>query len=142
MDNCAVCERVALATDGRNPYLIAEMEHTFFVVGDHQYHEGYCLVLLKEHVREPFELSPEVQREHFAEVMRAAQAVQATFRPWKLNFSCYGNGDPHVHWHIFPRYEDDPNRGNPWKDASRFHERLIAVDQARDVAARVRENFT
>lgn len=28
--------------------------------------KGYALVLLKEHVREPFGLTPDVQREHFA----------------------------------------------------------------------------
>jgi len=117
------------------------MEHTYFVVGDHQFHEGYALVLLKEHIREPFELSPEVQREHFAEVMRAAKALQDTFRPWKLNYSCYGNAEPHVHWHIFPRYEGDPNRGNPWRDAARFSERSITPEQAREIAARVRGNF-
>jgi len=55
----------------------------------HQFHQGYALVLLKEHVREPFELSTHVQREHFREVMRAAEALNDTFRSWKLNFSCY-----------------------------------------------------
>jgi len=61
---------VALAKEGRNPHLIAEMDHSYFVVGDHQFHQGYD-----------------------------------TFQPWELNFSCYGNAEPHVHWHIVPRYE-------------------------------------
>ena len=51
MDECLICERVALARAGENPWLIEEMEHTFFVVGDHQFHRGYALVLLKEHIR-------------------------------------------------------------------------------------------
>jgi hypothetical protein len=84
---CLICERVALAKEGRNPHLIAEMDHTYFVVGDHQFHQGYALVLLKEHVREPFDLPPHVQREHFREVMRAAEAINNTFEPWKMNFS-------------------------------------------------------
>jgi diadenosine tetraphosphate (Ap4A) HIT family hydrolase len=141
MTDCLICDRVTVAQSGENPWLICEMEHTVFVVGDHQFHPGYALVLLKEHVREPFELSPHVQREHFAEVMRAAHAIQQTFQPWKLNFSCYGNSEPHVHWHIFPRYEDDPNRGNPWKEASRFSEKAIHADQAREIADRIRQRF-
>ena len=64
VNDCLICERVALAREAQNPYLIAEMEHTYFVVGDHQCFKGYALVLLKEHVREPFELPPDVQREH------------------------------------------------------------------------------
>ena len=77
MHGCLICECVALAEEGRNPHLIAAMEHSYFVVGDHQFHQGYALVLLKEHVREPFELSPGVQREHFREVM-LAQLCSAT----------------------------------------------------------------
>ena len=142
MSNCLICERVALARQGRNPYVIAEMEHSYFIVGDHQFHQGYALVLLKEHVREPFELSADVQREHFAEVMRAAKALQVTFRPWKLNYSCYGNVEPHVHWHIVPRYEDDPHPGkDPWQDIARFSERSITAEQALEIATRVRANF-
>jgi diadenosine tetraphosphate (Ap4A) HIT family hydrolase len=140
--SCLICERVALAKEGRNPHLIAEMDYTFFVVGDHQFHEGYAVVLLKEHVREPFDLAPHVQREHFAEVMRAAQALQRTFQPWKLNFSCYGNAEPHVHWHVVPRYEGDPHlRRDPWREVERFSEKTITADEAREIAARIRQNF-
>jgi len=142
MSDCLICERVGLARQGRNPYVIAEMKHSYFVVGDHQFHEGYALVLLKEHVREPFELSPDVQREHFTEVMRAATAIQATFHPWKLNYSCYGNAEPHVHWHIVPRYEHDPHPGkDPWQDIARFSERSITAEQALEIATRVRANL-
>ena len=138
-----ICERVALANEGRNPHLVAEMEHSYFVVGDHQFHDGYALVLLKNHVREPFELSPDVQREHFREVMRAAQAIHDSFRPWKMNLSCYGNVEPHVHWHIVPRYEDDPHRGkDPWQEVARFGERAISAETARELASRIRRNFS
>jgi diadenosine tetraphosphate (Ap4A) HIT family hydrolase len=140
--DCLICDRVTTARAGRNPHLIAEMEHSFFVVGDHQFHRGYALVLLKEHVREPFELPADVQRDHFREVMRAAEALAATFQPAKMNFSCYGNAEPHVHWHLVPRYEDDPRpRQDPWKDVARFGERVIGEDEARTIAARIRERF-
>lgn len=105
MSSCLICERVLMSHERRNPFLIAEMEHTVFVVGDHQFHEGYSLVLLKNHLRELHDLPPDVQLEHFSEVMRATSAVRATYSPWKLNHACYGNSEPHVHWHIIPRYE-------------------------------------
>ncbi len=142
LPGCLVCERVVLARQGGNPYLIAEMEHSFFVVADHQWHRGYALVLLKDHVREPYALAPEVQREHFREVMRAAEAIDKTFAPVKMNFSCYGNAEPHVHWHVVPRYADDPHPGkDPWEDIERFREKLITADQAQAIAAQIRSNF-
>jgi diadenosine tetraphosphate (Ap4A) HIT family hydrolase len=118
------------------------MEHSLFVVGDHQWHRGYALVLLKAHVREPFDLPADLQCAHFQEVMRAAKALNNTFHPRKMNLSCYGNAEPHVHWHLFPRYENDPHPGkDPWKDIARFAEKTITARQAIEIAARIRPNF-
>jgi diadenosine tetraphosphate (Ap4A) HIT family hydrolase len=138
-----ICDHVALARAGENPYLVAEMPHSIFVVGDHQWHRGYAVVALKEHVREPYYLSPDVQSEHFREVMRAAEALERTFQPVKMNFSCYGNAEPHVHWHLVPRYAYDPHpRKDPWEDIARFGEKKIDADEARQIAAKVRANFS
>ena len=67
-----------MAHEGRNPHLVAEMDHTIFVVGDSQFHAGYTLVLLKDHVRELHELTPAVQLAQFSELMRATRAVRTT----------------------------------------------------------------
>lgn len=118
------------------------MKHSIFVVGDHQWHRGYAVVVLKEHLREPYQLNPDVQREHFREVMRAAQALDKTFQPVKMNFSCYGNAEPHVHWHLVPRYADDPHAGkDPWEEVARFSEKTITSTEAREIASRIRDNF-
>ena len=142
MGACLICDRVALAEAGENAHLIADLGHSVFVVGDHQWHRGYALVLLKAHVREPFELPGDVQSEHFSEVMRAAEALNQTFAPHKLNYACYGNAEPHVHWHLVPRYADDPHPGqDPWKDVERFRERTITAAEAAGLAAQIRSNL-
>ena len=139
---CLVCERVRMAQEGRNPYLVTELDHTIVVIGDHQFHRGYTLVLLKEHVRELHELDSEVQLGQFAEVMRAGKAVAMTFGPWKMNYACYGNSEPHLHWHIFPRRADDPNRElPPWADWQQFDRYRIDDAEARALASRVRSAF-
>src|SRR4030042_2626076 len=97
--DCVICERIALWRKGANPYFIHEFKHSIFVVGDHQFHEGYSLVLLKKHVSEMHELPDKVQAALFKEVVTAARALVATFHPWKMNYSCFGNAEPHVHWH-------------------------------------------
>jgi diadenosine tetraphosphate (Ap4A) HIT family hydrolase len=34
-----------------------------------------------------------------------------------LNYELLGNGAPHLHWHLFPRYDTDPSPGWPvWSD--------------------------
>jgi diadenosine tetraphosphate (Ap4A) HIT family hydrolase len=47
------------------------------------------------------------------EVLAAGRAVQARFKPVKLNYMTLGNTVPHVHTHVLPRYQDDPAPGGP-----------------------------
>lgn len=140
---CSICERVRLWRNGQNPYFIHEFEHSILIVGDHQFHKGYTLILLKEHVRELHELALEVQAALFQELMTAGRAVVETFKPWKMNYSCYGNVDPHIHWHLFPRYDSEPDHLNhPWLHADRFKEHLIDAQTAGDLGEKIRANLT
>lgn len=135
---CMVCQRIAWWRNGHNPYFIHEFRHSIFVVGDHQFHRGYALVLLKDHVRELHELAPVTQSALFAEVMLAGQAIVGAFAPWKMNYACYGNAEEHVHWHLFPRYADDPDRRrNPWLHAPRFKQHQIDADTARSLSQQI-----
>lgn len=139
---CFICERVQLWRDNQNPYFVHEFEHSIFVIGDHQFHPGYSLVLLKEHVRELHELTPDVQAALFREVMAATEAVVRVFHPWKMNHACYGNAEQHVHWHLFPRYDTLPDhRRNPWLHAGEFGGHRINAQAARELALRVRQGL-
>ncbi len=136
---CLICDRITLWQRGQNPYMIHEFEHSIFVVGDHQFHQGYALVLLKEHVRELHDLTPHVQTALFQEVMWAGRALMDTFQPWKMNYACYGNSEPHVHWHLFPRYKTDPDRhSHPWLHASAFKHHLIEPQTAQRLSQRIK----
>src|SRR5713101_4698077 len=98
-NSCLICDRIALWRSGQNHYFIYEFEHSIFVVGDHQFHQGYSLILLKEHIRELHDLTTPVQSALFQEVMAAGRVLVATFQPWKMNYACYANAEPHIHWH-------------------------------------------
>jgi diadenosine tetraphosphate (Ap4A) HIT family hydrolase len=116
-----MCEKAELAQEGKNTFFIHEFENSWMLLGDHQYFKGYCLLVLKKHVRELHELSPEIQQGLFKELMTAGKAVFEAFQPWKMNYSCYGNQVPHIHWHLIPRYESDPDHlSQPWLNASQF----------------------
>lgn len=127
---CLICERVALAEQGQNPWLIHDFEHSYFVLGDHQYFKGYALLLLKPHVRELHELEPNVQQALNAELMAAGSALVGAFSPWKMNYSCFGNTDEHVHWHLMPRYAKDPERHrHPWLHADEFGKAVVPAEE-------------
>ncbi len=139
---CSICCRVSLWRSEENPFFIHEFKNSIFVVGDHQFHRGYSLLLLKDHVRELHELRPSIQIELFQELMQAGRALVETFNPWKMNYSCYGNVDPHIHWHLFPRYVTEPDHLNhPWLHASEFKNHLIDSDTARKLGEMIKANL-
>jgi diadenosine tetraphosphate (Ap4A) HIT family hydrolase len=50
-----------------------------------------------------------------------AEAVFRAFSPRKLNCELLGNSVSHLHWHIFPRYDNDPDPTMPiWRNAAFF----------------------
>lgn len=112
-DNCLPCGRITQIKEGTNPYFVAELKTGYVVIGDHQYYKGYTLLLCKEHKTELHELDPEFRFMFLKEMSEVAEAVHLAFQPQKLNYELLGNGDPHLHWHIFPRYSDDPMPGKP-----------------------------
>jgi diadenosine tetraphosphate (Ap4A) HIT family hydrolase len=65
------------------------------------------------HVAEPGDLDPLQAGRYRAEVLAAGRAVQARFKPVKLNYMTLGNTVPHLHTHVLPRYQDDPAPGGP-----------------------------
>lgn len=105
--NCLICERIDLIKQEKNPYFVKELKSGYVVMGDYQFYKGYTLLLSKTHTDELHKLD-EIQRIQFLRDMAiVAEAVYKTFNPRKLNYELLGNTDSHLHWHLFPRYEND-----------------------------------
>jgi diadenosine tetraphosphate (Ap4A) HIT family hydrolase len=106
---CGICARIkALRSEGRAADLVAELEHSWVVLGDAQYYRGYCVILAKTHATELYRLPPAEAHALFDEQIAVGKAIAGALNPRKLNYECLGNAEPHVHWHVFPRYEGDP----------------------------------
>jgi len=110
---CGICALIALIAKGENPDFIAELPHSHVILGYDQFYRGYCIVLAKAHAREPFLLPREESIALYEEVLGIAAAIDAVTHPLKMNYECLGNLEPHVHWHLFPRYADDELKHGP-----------------------------
>lgn len=112
---CLVCERIEMIKKGINPYFVIELETGYVVIGDHQHFKGYTLFLCKEHSIELHFLQKEYKMKYLEEMSLVAEAVYNVFKPEKLNYELLGNGDTHLHWHLFPRIAGDtPTKGPVW----------------------------
>ncbi|MBG9980374.1 HIT family protein [Facklamia sp. DSM 111018] len=113
---CLICERIEMIKKGVNPNFVKELETGYVVIGDHQHFEGYTLFLGKQHVTELYELKKEVKLKFLEEMSLVGEAVAVAFNAEKMNYELLGNGDSHVHWHLFPRVAGDiENYGNNGK---------------------------
>lgn len=104
---CLICARIDDIKQGRNPYFVAELNTGYVVLGDHQYFHGYTLFLCKLHDTELFLLEPDFRSQFLFEMSVVAKAVATAFGAEKMNYELLGNGDTHLHWHLFPRRNGD-----------------------------------
>jgi len=113
MADCYNCRRIARIQSGDDTRFVVELDTAYVVLGDHQYWRGYTLLIHKRCLPELHDL-PSFERMRFLEEMSlVAQAVWNVFKPVKLNYEMLGNLVPHMHWHIFPRHANDPDRLKP-----------------------------
>lgn len=117
---CLICKRIEMIKNGNNPYYVKELETGYIVLGDYQHFKGYTLFLCKEHKTEIFHLENDFKIKFLKEMSIVAEAVYKAFNAEKINYELLGNGDNHLHWHLFPRITGDlegyglHNKGPVW----------------------------
>jgi len=87
---------------------IAELSHCYVMLNRDQFFRGYCFVIAKEHMTELFHFDIKTRSAIIEEVNSVAAALFTVFTPAKINYELLGNMVPHMHWHIVPRFRDDP----------------------------------
>ena len=137
-DGCPLCR--AVATDvlsGAYGHTVADLELGRLRLSRNQYVTGYAVLICKQHVREPYELTRDERARFFEDMVRSAQALERVFKPDKMNFEMLGNAIPHLHCHLLPRYYGDPAPSKPINpDAEERHlpaeeyERLVRAIRA------------
>jgi len=90
-----------------NPYLIMELETGYAVLGWFQRFKGYTVFMCKQHGPELHNLEHEFRIKHLSEMILVAEAVFNVIKPEKMNYELLGNGCPHIHWHLYPRFRGD-----------------------------------
>jgi len=110
--HCHFCKKLE-APDGFLPEeIVWQFPNSVAVLGPWQFYKGYCVLISREHAAELRHLGP-AREAYLAEMSLLAEAIEACFEPHKLNYELLGNIVPHLHWHIFPRSADDPERLKP-----------------------------
>jgi diadenosine tetraphosphate (Ap4A) HIT family hydrolase len=128
--DCPLCRKLAQLDALPPDEVVVRFPHAVALLGPWQYHTGYTILVARPHVAELHHLDPAIRNAFVGELCRVAEAIEAAFHPHKLNVESLGNQVPHLHFHLFPRRADDPDRAKPaW----------LAIDRAeRDLAEKTR----
>ncbi|HZM41855.1 MAG TPA: HIT family protein [Acidimicrobiales bacterium] len=115
---CPLCESLGQG-DNDHTVAVAELDWADVRLERRSRLPGYCIAVWRHrHVAEPMELAADEAAGYWRDVTALARAIEAEFRPVKLNLLTLGNWVPHLHTHVVPRYLDDPAPGGPlpWDD--------------------------
>ena len=99
------------------PALVARMPSGWAVMGERQVFAGYCLLLPDPVVPHLNALADPAREQFLSDMARLGDAVLAATSGLRINYAMFGNVEPALHAHVFPRYVDEPvetRTAQPW----------------------------
>lgn len=101
-------QRLQALERGENPLVVARMRSGFAVMADNQFLPGYCILLRSPLVARLNDLQGDSRTEFLDDMATLGDAILAVTGAVRANYGIYGNLDPFVHAHVWPRYEAEP----------------------------------
>lgn len=94
--------------------LVAPLTISSLYLAKNQTYRGQCLLILDcRHAVRAEQLAKHEWLDFCADLFKAERALARTVKPDHMNLASLSNVIPHLHWHIVPRYENDPRWGAP-----------------------------
>jgi diadenosine tetraphosphate (Ap4A) HIT family hydrolase len=100
-------ERLDQLVKGESPQLVSRMASGFAVMSDTQFLPGYCLLLAYPMTGQLNDLQGSEREQFLRDMARLGDAVKSATGAARINYSIYGNLDPFLHAHVFPRFADE-----------------------------------
>ena len=104
--NCAYCDEGELVE--KFGIKIAELPASKVYLFKEQSHRGRVIVASKRHVSEVIDLDRRERQAFMDDVAKVASALRNVFNPQKINYGAYGDTGCHLHFHLVPKYANDP----------------------------------
>ena len=101
--------RVEMAREGKNETVICRVPSGWAVLADVQFLRGYSLLLPDPVVFDLNVLSLADRMAFLQDMAIIGDALLELTGAMRMNYDILGNGEPALHVHIFPRYEDEPD---------------------------------
>jgi diadenosine tetraphosphate (Ap4A) HIT family hydrolase len=131
----------------RLPAAIAKLPSGWVVMGERQVLPGYCLLLPDPVVPHLNALPAQARSEFLDDMAMIGDVLLLVTAAARINYAIYGNVDPALHAHIFPRDSAEPEStrtAQPWAldwNAAPFYSDALHGDFKRRVGAELRKRY-
>jgi diadenosine tetraphosphate (Ap4A) HIT family hydrolase len=109
--------RVAALQAGQDPAFVGRMKSGWVILGDPQVIEGYCLLLPDPVVPHLNALDGSDRLQFLADMAQVGDVLLAELGARRINYAIFGNVEPALHAHVFPRRADEAPEcvtAQPW----------------------------
>jgi len=126
------------------PAAIVRLRSGWVVMGERQVLTGYCLLLPDPVVPHLNALPAESRGQFLAEMAMVGDALLAVTAALRINYAMFGNVEPALHAHIFPRHATEPEAtrsAQPWAldwSAAPSYSEAVHGELKRRIAADIR----
>ena len=136
MDKCMYCEK-----DERLDalmYPVTSFENADLYLYREGSYPGRCILVPKKHLQHLTEMEDEERNDFFSCAMRTARAIEKIYSPVQINYLFFGDGLPHLHLHLVPKYRDGLDFGKLFQ---MMPENAVMMDndECEAAASRLRE---
>jgi diadenosine tetraphosphate (Ap4A) HIT family hydrolase len=116
---------------------IAKLDVSTLFLFKEQTHRGRCVVAHREHIKEIFDLPKAEYQAFMNDIARAAKAINDAMKPDKLNYGAYADKNPHLHFHIVPKYKDGPSWGSTF-EMMPAEKKLLSDEEYQKLIAKIK----
>ena len=92
----------------QHPTFLARMKSGIAYIGNTQFLPGYCVLFAEPQVASLNDLESQARLDFLLDMSLLGDAILAVCKPLRINYGILGNSHPHLHAHLFPRYETEP----------------------------------
>jgi len=97
--------------------MVAKMPSGWVIMGERQVFAGYCLLIPDPVVPHLNAMEVSARRQFLSDMALVGDALMAATAALRINYAMFGNLEPALHAHLFPRYVDEPaatRSAQPW----------------------------
>jgi diadenosine tetraphosphate (Ap4A) HIT family hydrolase len=126
------------------PAAVARLRSGWAVMGERQVLIGYCLLLPDPVVPHLNALGSDARAQFLSDMALVGDALLAVTAALRINYAIFGNVDPALHAHVFPRHATEPEStrtAQPWAldwNAAPSYSEALHGEFKRRIAADIR----